>query len=54
MSNGWMKGAITGAIIGASTAAVFMSMNSQVRHNMTIAVSDAANTIKSKASQCMQ
>ncbi|MDO4546683.1 MAG: hypothetical protein Q4D04_01150 [Clostridia bacterium] len=54
MSKGWMKGAVTGAMLGASTAAIIMAMNSQARRKMTNVVSGAANTIADKASQCMK
>lgn len=54
MSSGWMKGALAGAMVGASAAAIMMAMNSQTRRKMTNVVSGAANTIANKASQCMK
>lgn len=48
MSNGWLKGMVTGAILGASAATVYGMMNWQVERKLGRAAVNAGKTISEK------
>lgn len=53
MKAGWMKGALAGALMGASAVAMFTAMNQDARRKMMNTVGQAAHKTASKAQQMM-
>ena len=54
MKDGWMRGALTGAMMGASAVAVFTAMNRGARRQMVKMVTGTAHKVADKADQLMR
>lgn len=54
MKEGWMRGAFTGAMMGASAVALYTAMNRNARKKMARMVTGTAQKMADKAEQMMR
>ncbi|MEF9894669.1 MAG: hypothetical protein RSA12_05605 [Clostridia bacterium] len=54
MKDGWMRGAIAGTMVGASTIALVMALNGQARKKVMRAVTGTTQKMAEKANQILK
>lgn len=54
MKDGWVRGAVTGAVMGASAVAVWTAMNRTARKRVINAFTSATQKVADKAEQMMR